>query len=254
MDDMILAHCRELNRCNQRGGRMLSVFDLLRAETVSLELAAFLMAEVRSGTSFLVGARPGGAGKTTVMCALLNLVAPDCRLLPATEDVVGRMQERSPLGPTCVVCHEIGQGPYFAYLWGEGLRRYCALAETGIQLATNLHADDLDEAEDQICRQNRVPAAHWNAFRLQVFLRVEGDLWNPRRWIAKVYLFRSGKHQLVHDAFGGLHFPPRAFRDLSRNRHSYDRCLGFLKTGLAEGIETIEATRRAFLRTFRVER
>ena len=38
----IQEHCGELNRCNQRGGRMLSVFDLLEANTLDLDLAAWL--------------------------------------------------------------------------------------------------------------------------------------------------------------------------------------------------------------------
>ena len=51
---------------------MLSVFDLLEAKTIDLDLAAYLMARISKGSSFMVGSVPGGAGKTTVMCALLN--------------------------------------------------------------------------------------------------------------------------------------------------------------------------------------
>ena len=72
MDDAIRRHCMELERCNQRGGRMLSVFDLLAAGTLDVDLTAYFLARISRGASFLVGANPGGAGKTTVMCALLN--------------------------------------------------------------------------------------------------------------------------------------------------------------------------------------
>jgi hypothetical protein len=41
MNEAIARHCRELDRCNQRGGRMLSVFDLLDAKTLDLDLAAY---------------------------------------------------------------------------------------------------------------------------------------------------------------------------------------------------------------------
>ena len=64
-DDSILRHCREIDRCNQRGGRMLSVVDLIEAETLSAELAAYCLAAVGQGASFMVGALPGGAGKTS---------------------------------------------------------------------------------------------------------------------------------------------------------------------------------------------
>ena len=55
---------------------MLSLVDLIKAGTVDLRLAAYLAAAMHSGASLLVGARPGAAGKTTVMCALLNFL-PD---------------------------------------------------------------------------------------------------------------------------------------------------------------------------------
>ena len=53
---------------------MLSLVDLIEAGTLDLALAAYLAAAMRSGASLLVGARPGGAGKTAVMCALLNFL------------------------------------------------------------------------------------------------------------------------------------------------------------------------------------
>jgi len=63
MHDAIAKHCDELNRCNQRGGRMLSVFDLLAAKTLDLDLAAYLMARISTGSFFMVGSVPAGAGK-----------------------------------------------------------------------------------------------------------------------------------------------------------------------------------------------
>ena len=65
-------HVEEINRCNQRGGRMLSIVDLIDAGTVDKSIAAYFLAVISKGKSFLVGAKPGGAGKTTVMGALLK--------------------------------------------------------------------------------------------------------------------------------------------------------------------------------------
>ena len=50
---------------------MLSVVDLLEAGTLSPAQAAWLLRRILRGSSWLVGAGPGGAGKTTVMSALL---------------------------------------------------------------------------------------------------------------------------------------------------------------------------------------
>ena len=88
MHDAIAKHCEELNRCNQRGGRMLSVFDLITAKTLDLDLAAYLMARISKGSSFMVGSVPGGAGKTTVMCALLNFLPIDLPIVAATDQAV----------------------------------------------------------------------------------------------------------------------------------------------------------------------
>jgi Flp pilus assembly CpaF family ATPase len=65
MNEETLRHCVEIDRCNQRGGRMLSIVDLIDAGTMSPELAAYSLAAIGGGASFMVGALPGGAGKTT---------------------------------------------------------------------------------------------------------------------------------------------------------------------------------------------
>ncbi|MEK7765428.1 MAG: hypothetical protein AAB368_04240, partial [bacterium] len=74
--DAVARHTAELDRLNQRGGRMLSIVDLIEAGTVTRELAAYLLAAIGGGASFMTAALPGGAGKTTVMGALLNFVPP----------------------------------------------------------------------------------------------------------------------------------------------------------------------------------
>src|SRR5512135_1242130 len=83
MDESIERHCREIDRCNQRSGRMLSVVDLIEAGTMTRVLAAYALVAIGQGASFMVGALPGGAGKTTVMGALLNFVPPEVDLHPA---------------------------------------------------------------------------------------------------------------------------------------------------------------------------
>ena len=114
MNREISQHCVEIDRCNQRGGRMLSVVDLIDAGTVSTDLAAYCMAAIGRGASFMVGALPGGAGKTTVMGALLNFVPEDVVLQPADgiHTIRRGLAQSSPR--RCYICHEIGRGSYYA--------------------------------------------------------------------------------------------------------------------------------------------
>ncbi|MCX7011068.1 MAG: hypothetical protein NTW86_00630 [Candidatus Sumerlaeota bacterium] len=263
--DSVTAHCAELNRCNQRGGRMLSMVDLLEAETLNLDLAAWLTARVAGGDSFLVGARPGGAGKTTVMCALLNLAPADRPLVAATPEAVRAAAREAAPAPRCYVCHEIGgagaacgiggagaacgigAGPYFAYLWGADLRAYCSLAEKGQMLAANLHADDAEEAREQICGQNRVPAAHFNTFRLQVYLRVERGGLRARRRIDKVYASDGAAAPgLVFDAENEVVMKPEV-----RDNPRIAACRAFLGKALDDRARTIEEVRGRFIENLR---
>ena len=216
---------------------MLSIVDLLEAGSLDLDLAALLMARVTRGASFMVGARPGGAGKTTVMCALLNLIPRDVPIVAATAQAVRAA------GPArrCYVCHEIGAGPYFAYLWGEDLRAYCALSTQGHILATNLHADDLDESRAQVCDENGVPVPHFNAFDLLVYVRASGKWHAGRRWIDMVYASDgAARHVPVFDAQRGLR--PEAVPG-GVDTAWLGRCRAFIEECRDAGVRTIEAVR-----------
>jgi len=246
MKDFIAQHCDQLNRCNQRGGRMLSVFDLLKAETLDLDLAAYLMARISRGSSFMVGAMPGGAGKTTVMCALLNFVPADVPLIAATPEAVHKAVNADASPRACYVCHEIGSGYYFAYLWADELRSYCDLSDRGHILATNLHADNLEQAKNQLCNTNDVPVGHFNKFELLIFLHAENHYQQAKRRIQEVY---SGNGSSGHE----LIFHAKGKRTLDENAKQYladpdyvAACRDFLKK-MPPGVHTIEDTRRQVL-------
>lgn len=240
MLSQVEAHCRELERCNQRGGRMLSLLDLLDAGTLDLDLAAHLMAHFSRGVSFMVGARPGGAGKTTVMCACANLWPADVGLAAATPEAVrSALQSRPAAGVRGYICHEIGPGPYFAYLWGKDLRAYFELAERGHLLAANLHADTLEEARTQVCAQNGVPERHFNAFRLLVFLGISRGF-SIRRQITKVYLSDGNlPHQCVFEYKTGI---LRSWTDRIDGAW-LSACREFLDGAFRAKVRTIQDTR-----------
>lgn len=201
---MMRNNYKEIKRCNQRGGRMLSIIDLLDAGTLPENLAAYLFSAVnRADASFMVGANPGGAGKTTVMGALLNLVSPRYKLQPA--DSLRTLQKALSKGvktePKCWICHEIGNGPYYAYLWGEAARAFFALSEHGHMLATNLHADTYLQAHEQLCHDNKVPENHFYRMQLQLYLTLERNRSGAiMRHINTVYESDGqSEHQLIYD-------------------------------------------------------
>lgn len=167
---------------------MLSLVDLIDAGTVDAPLAAYLAAAMRGGASLLVGARPGGAGKTAVMSALLNFLPDRTFIRPVDRpSVLSDAQRDDRPGEVCYLAHEIGAGRYHAYVWGQAARAFFALAAGGHTVVSNLHADTLDETQDQLCRRNGVPRAHVDAVTLKVYLRVEQRGGSVQRRVSQVY-------------------------------------------------------------------
>jgi hypothetical protein len=78
-------------------------------------------------------------------------------------------------GGECVVAYEIGPGDYEAYVWGDDLGELAALGERGCRIVSNLHADTLEEARDQLVRQNGVPPSAFDRFRLFLPIRLTGS-------------------------------------------------------------------------------
>jgi hypothetical protein len=242
MTDSIELHCQEIERCNQRGGRMWSAIDLLLANTLTPDLAAYLLAAIRSGASFMVGAQPGGAGKTTVMGALLNFVPANVVLRPADGLVTIEEGRKPGVRRGCYICHEIGQGEYYGYLWDEPLRAYFELPNYGHMLATNLHADTLEAARHQVCAENGVAAAAFNKMNLLLFLQVHGGE-DGRREMGEVWESHGlSPHQVIYRA-------GRLFMAASRlvEPSQFERAQRLLAAVRSAGARTIEQVRAALI-------
>ncbi len=242
-------HVCALEACNQRGGRMLSLVDLLDAGTVDLPLAAYLAAAMRHGASLLVGARPGGAGKTAVMAALLNFLPNATAIRAVGGRAVLDMAEVDPHpGATCYLAHEIGGGLYYAYLWGDEARDFFALTARGHTIATNLHADTLEETRDQLCLGNGVAPEHLTAVALKVYLRVDhSDRLAFKRRVSHVYESDGAEDRLVWrwDRRGA--FERQAVQSALVSPQDEDLYRKFL-TGLRRrDVRHIEDVRRALL-------
>jgi GNAT superfamily N-acetyltransferase len=240
------AHVNAIDACNQRGGRMLSLVDLLDAGTVDLPVAAYLGAAMRGGASLLVGARPGGAGKTAVMCALLNFL-PDRTTIRAAESqaVLREGLRDTHFGDVCYLAHEISPARYYAYIWDGEVRIFFRLGAQGHVIASNLHADTLEEARDQICGENGVDPAHLAAVTLKVFLRVGRAGLSTLRRVSHVYESDGVQDRLLwtSDGRGAL---ARCESDSAIVSPEQERrCAGFLRDLQSRDVRRIGDVRRA---------
>lgn len=201
---------KTIENLNQRGGRMLSVVDLVEADSLSLEAAAYLLHRIRRGASFLTAANPGGAGKTAVMGALLALTPPGSvlREIGSSRDLDGPQPPVD--SPTWHICHELGAGRIPGYLWGASIPAYLGLIGPGSFIASNLHADTLGEVEQALCgAPNELPRDRLQEVDLIITLvceRLNGDM---RRHTGVIYTATGGGHCPVfaRDAGSGCLLP-----------------------------------------------
>jgi type IV secretory pathway ATPase VirB11/archaellum biosynthesis ATPase len=146
----------------------LSLEDLVGTGTVSEEGAETLREIGRSGQSFIVYSLPRGAGKSTLVEAILAH-----RRLPRY-DFLGTQEEVRTLsaGPErgYLVVAEMGHRGRPGYLAGEEVERAFRLAREGFSLATSLHADDLDGALDVLARHGITASA---AAAVHYFVKVQ---------------------------------------------------------------------------------
>ena len=143
---------RQIEQLNQRGGRMLSIVDLIQAGTISVEMAAYAMRAMAEGASLLTAARPGGAGKTTLMAAFWTSCRPGCRSSPWIAPALSTTGSSQPAAePACYLAHEIGSGDWYGYIWGRDVADFFSLIGGQRRIASCLHADTLEELTGILC-------------------------------------------------------------------------------------------------------
>ncbi|MAG13529.1 MAG: hypothetical protein CMN78_02915 [Spirochaetales bacterium] len=207
---------------------MLSVIDLIEAGTLSVQQAAWLAVRIFDGASFLVGARPGGAGKTTVMGALLGLL-PDKTSAHLAKPGTGWRESRT---GDCIVAYEVSAGSYEAYIWGGDLRLFCRCGRSGRRIVSNLHADTIEEAEDQIVKENGVERRDFLSFDIFLPIRVRSRLKRIERRVDSIYVVEDERWLMATPDAG-----PRE-----------QKCQGFFESCLLEGVKRIEEVRERWVR------
>jgi len=192
----------QIEMLNQRGGRTLSIVDLIEAGTLSVEMAACGMRAIAEGASLLTGARPGGAGKTTLMAAFLHLLPPGVRIVTVDRpSVIARALAEPPTKPECYLAHEIGAGHWYGYIWGREVADFLSLIEGSRRVASCLHADTLDELVGILTAPPLgVSEEAIGRVGLVMFMHADRGIRGIRRRVASFYLADGkGNHDLVFE-------------------------------------------------------
>jgi energy-coupling factor transporter ATP-binding protein EcfA2 len=196
------ANLEEIAGLSQRG-KTLSIVDLIEANTISLEMAAYSLYAISCGASILTAARPGNAGKTTLLACLLTFIPPKSRIITISSPSVLGLLEREGIekGTEYMLIHEIGSGPWYAYLWGRDVSRAFRMIQPGRYLASCIHADTLDELSGILTSHElSVTQEDFGKLDLIYFMCLEGNyLTGYRRRVANMYesFGSSRRHRLL---------------------------------------------------------
>jgi len=232
------SNLRQIEALNQRGGRTLSIVDVMRAGTITPEAAGFLLWHVAHGASFLTGAVPGGAGKSTLLADLLAMLPPGERIVTTPDDDAVRQASReTPRGGRCYLCHEIGSGMWYGYLWGASVGRFLGLSEQGGRIAGCLHADDPVQMRGILLSPTLgVSKEAFGRIGILLFMAFDRSAFRGSRVVDSIWVADGqGDHRLAYKREGDLH-ESEWVRQLDRGEDppGLGACQAFMRE-LAEG-------------------
>ncbi|MHC4593305.1 MAG: hypothetical protein ACYS8L_11540 [Planctomycetota bacterium] len=122
----------QIELLNQRGGRTLSIVDLIEDGTITPAMAALCWTIIGQGASFITGAVPGGAGKTTLMGALLSFLPVGERIITVgSRSIIDTAAGAAEPRPVTLLAHEIGSGLLWPERAGHPLRFLSARRHAG---------------------------------------------------------------------------------------------------------------------------
>lgn len=194
---------REIEGLSQRG-QTLSIVDLINANTLDVDMAAFSLYAIANGASFLTAARPGNAGKTTLMACLMTFLPPGSAIVtisnPSVVTEAHKLMDDGNAENLCFLCHEIGSGRWYGYLWGKYVGQLFHLMNDGCRIASCIHADTLPELHNiLVSRELNVLEEDFARLDLILFMKLERGLTGYTRRVATFYEggSESGRHNLL---------------------------------------------------------
>jgi hypothetical protein len=138
----------------------LSIVEILQAGTMPARVAALFWLAVERGASIIFAADPPGAGKTTILTALLAFARPEARVyFTRGWGETFRLPPPDPGAPTYLLVNEISDH-LPVYSWGPYVQRAFELMAEGYSLASTMHADTVDQVVEQLLEENDVRQEH----------------------------------------------------------------------------------------------
>jgi len=257
MSDLFEHNLEEIYRLQQRGGRMLSVVDLIEDGTLDEEMAGYLLCTIARGASFLTSAKHGGVGKTTLLADLLAFLPPEVRIETLSNSrLITQAHETSFRGPRCFLAHEIGSGPWFGYIWGEDVPRFMRLRDEQHYVTSCIHADTMEELRSTML--GVLGAEEDDIARLDLILFMRMDMRGRRRVVTfyEAAARGEGKHELLYewnsraDAFERKKEPSllRSLPPRERGTPELEECVSFIRELVAAGEREFGAVRRRVIK------
>ena len=139
----------------------LSITQIIASGTMTPRIAAIFWLAVERGRSMIFACDPPGAGKTTILTALLAFAKPEASVY-FTRGWGETFRLPPPPGdgdpPTFLLVNEMSDH-LPVYSWGPYVQRAFELAAEGYTLMSTMHADDVEGIVAQLTDECDVPRA-----------------------------------------------------------------------------------------------
>jgi energy-coupling factor transporter ATP-binding protein EcfA2 len=139
----------------------MSITQILRAGTMPVRVAAILSLAMERGASMILAADPPGAGKTTILTALLAFAPPESSVYftRGWGETFGLPPHAPGDAPTYILVNEISDH-LPVYSWGPYVQRELELAAEGYSLMSTMHSETVDGVIEQLTEECDVPKSN----------------------------------------------------------------------------------------------
>ena len=170
----------------------LSIVQIMQAGTLPPQMAAAFWLGMEHGASFVFAAEPPGAGKTTILTALLAFAREETlvyftRGWGETFDLPPQSEDHA----TYIMVNEMSDH-LPVYSWGPYVVKSFELLAEGYSLATTLHAETVEEVIEQLVEDNDAAPEHVARLEFVVPMVIETRDGQTLRRVRDVGLLSNG--------------------------------------------------------------